>query len=58
MTDDNFETVDTELAQVTGGFAGLPWWVTGERFEIPAADPPGHTVQRRQWMEQQRQGSR
>jgi hypothetical protein len=57
MTDDNFQTIDSELAQVTGGFA-LPWWVTGERFKIPAADPPGHTIERRKWMQQQREGSR
>jgi hypothetical protein len=53
MTDDNFKTVDLDVVHITGGVS-LRWWVTGERFVIPAADPPGHTIERRRWMQEQR----
>ena len=43
-----FKTLGVELMTVTGGFQ-LPTWMTGERFQIPAADPPGHTLLRREW---------
>lgn len=48
----DLQTIDiTDLASVSGGLSiklpQLPWWLTGERFKIPAADPPGHTVERR-----------
>lgn len=44
------ETVD--LDSVTGGNATgfrlprlqVPWWLSRKPFKIPAADPPGHTV--------------
>jgi hypothetical protein len=53
----DLQTIDTQtLSTVAGGLSiklpfqmpQLPWWVTGERFKIPAADPPGHTAERRQ----------
>ena len=55
-------SIDTaQLSSVTGGLGFLPklpfgasWWGKGEPMKIPAADPPGHTAQRRREQQQGR----